>query len=189
MAASRNFLSSFHEAPPRKGASGTPPEQIFVGDLETNAPFGRSAATGKAPAISKYVSKRPLFLEMNLERSTGAEQCGSLIRQLPAPWNTARKETPVPQPSPRQRQKLAFCSTKSNFEWSKFAPRHSPAKPPGNFDRVVTLIRCVIQSSQNFYRGFGISSAFIREGDTTSHGGRVLACTSTNVVFGKTLAL
>lgn len=90
---------------------------------------------------------------------------------------------------PRQRQKLAFCSTKSNFEWSKFAPRHSPAKPPGNFDRVVTLIRCVLQSSQNFYRGFGISSAFIREGDTTSHGGRVLACTSTNVVFGKTLAL
>ncbi|WP_205169222.1 PAAR domain-containing protein [Burkholderia sp. LMG 13014] len=31
--------------------------------------------------------------------------------------------------------------------------------------------------------------AFIREGDTTSHGGRVLACTSTNIVFGKPLAL
>ncbi|MDZ4040911.1 PAAR domain-containing protein [Burkholderia gladioli] len=34
-----------------------------------------------------------------------------------------------------------------------------------------------------------MSSAFIREGDTTSHGGRVLACTSTNIVFGKPLAL
>ncbi|OXI88547.1 hypothetical protein CFB50_08590 [Burkholderia sp. AU33423] len=34
-----------------------------------------------------------------------------------------------------------------------------------------------------------MSSAFIREGDTTDHGGRVLACTSTNVVFGKPLAL
>lgn len=30
-----------------------------------------------------------------------------------------------------------------------------------------------------------MSSAFIREGDTTSHGGRVLACMSTNIVFGK----
>lgn len=27
--------------------------------------------------------------------------------------------------------------------------------------------------------------AFIREGDTTDHGGRVLAGTSTNIVFGK----
>ncbi|MDN7492547.1 PAAR domain-containing protein [Burkholderia sp. AU45274] len=34
-----------------------------------------------------------------------------------------------------------------------------------------------------------MSSAFIREGDTTDHGGRVLACTSTNIVFGKPLAL
>ncbi|WP_070108374.1 PAAR domain-containing protein [Burkholderia plantarii] len=34
-----------------------------------------------------------------------------------------------------------------------------------------------------------MGSAFIREGDTTSHGGRVLTCTSTNVVFGKPLAL
>lgn len=34
-----------------------------------------------------------------------------------------------------------------------------------------------------------MGSAFIREGDTTSHGGRVLACTSTNIVFGKPLAL
>ncbi|MGV4733222.1 PAAR domain-containing protein [Burkholderia pseudomallei] len=34
-----------------------------------------------------------------------------------------------------------------------------------------------------------MSSAFIREGDTTDHGGRVLACTSTNMVFGKPLAL
>ncbi|WP_175834990.1 PAAR domain-containing protein [Burkholderia anthina] len=31
--------------------------------------------------------------------------------------------------------------------------------------------------------------AFIREGDTTSHGGRVLACTSTNMIFGKPAAL
>lgn len=31
--------------------------------------------------------------------------------------------------------------------------------------------------------------AFIREGDTTSHGGKVLACTSTNTVDGKPLAL
>lgn len=31
--------------------------------------------------------------------------------------------------------------------------------------------------------------AFIREGDTTSHGGRVLACTATNIVHGKPLAL
>jgi uncharacterized Zn-binding protein involved in type VI secretion len=31
--------------------------------------------------------------------------------------------------------------------------------------------------------------AFIREGDTTSHGGRVLACTVTNMVNGKPLAL
>ncbi len=31
--------------------------------------------------------------------------------------------------------------------------------------------------------------AFIREGDTTSHGGRVLACTSNNVMFGKPMAL
>jgi uncharacterized Zn-binding protein involved in type VI secretion len=31
--------------------------------------------------------------------------------------------------------------------------------------------------------------AFIREGDTTSHGGRVLTCTSTNVMFGKPVAL
>ncbi|MBN3846981.1 MULTISPECIES: PAAR domain-containing protein [Burkholderiaceae] len=31
--------------------------------------------------------------------------------------------------------------------------------------------------------------AFIREGDTTSHGGKVLACTSTNIVHGKPLAL
>lgn len=30
---------------------------------------------------------------------------------------------------------------------------------------------------------------FIREGDSTSHDGRVLACTSTNVVHGKPLAL
>ncbi|KVV39639.1 hypothetical protein WK81_22645 [Burkholderia ubonensis] len=34
-----------------------------------------------------------------------------------------------------------------------------------------------------------MGSSFIREGDTTSHGGRVIACTSTNVVFGKPLAL
>ncbi|AXF20571.1 hypothetical protein CUJ89_08795 [Burkholderia pyrrocinia] len=34
-----------------------------------------------------------------------------------------------------------------------------------------------------------MGSAFIREGDTTDHGGRVLACTSTNIVFGKPLAL
>ncbi|KVH77563.1 hypothetical protein WJ41_05005 [Burkholderia ubonensis] len=34
-----------------------------------------------------------------------------------------------------------------------------------------------------------MSSAFIREGDVTDHGGRVLACTSTNMVFGKPLAL
>ncbi|KVN14105.1 hypothetical protein WT09_16745 [Burkholderia stagnalis] len=34
-----------------------------------------------------------------------------------------------------------------------------------------------------------MSSSFVREGDTTSHGGRVLACTSTNIVFGKPLAL
>ena len=34
-----------------------------------------------------------------------------------------------------------------------------------------------------------MSSAFIREGDTASPGGRVLACTSTNIVFGKPLAL
>ncbi|HIC7214006.1 PAAR domain-containing protein [Burkholderia stabilis] len=34
-----------------------------------------------------------------------------------------------------------------------------------------------------------MSSAFIREGDATDHGGRVIACTSTNVVFGKPLAL
>ncbi|OXJ06752.1 PAAR domain-containing protein [Burkholderia sp. HI2500] len=31
--------------------------------------------------------------------------------------------------------------------------------------------------------------AFIREGDTTSHGGRVLACDPTNAVDGKALAL
>lgn len=31
--------------------------------------------------------------------------------------------------------------------------------------------------------------AFIREGDTTSHGGRVLACDPTNTVDGKALAL
>ncbi|WP_321959287.1 PAAR domain-containing protein [Burkholderia cenocepacia] len=31
--------------------------------------------------------------------------------------------------------------------------------------------------------------AFIREGDTTSHGGRVLVCTSTNMMFGKPVAL
>lgn len=34
-----------------------------------------------------------------------------------------------------------------------------------------------------------MSSAFIREDDTTDHGGRVLASTSTNVDFGKPLAL
>jgi uncharacterized Zn-binding protein involved in type VI secretion len=34
-----------------------------------------------------------------------------------------------------------------------------------------------------------MTSAFIREGDTTSHGGRVLACTSTNSMFGKPVAL
>ncbi|KVT42442.1 hypothetical protein WK52_21415 [Burkholderia multivorans] len=36
-----------------------------------------------------------------------------------------------------------------------------------------------------------MSSALIREGDTTSHGGQVLACTftSTNIVFSKPLAL
>ncbi len=34
-----------------------------------------------------------------------------------------------------------------------------------------------------------MASAFIREGDATSHGGRVLACTSTNTVFGKAIAL
>lgn len=33
-----------------------------------------------------------------------------------------------------------------------------------------------------------MSSAFIREGDTTDHG-RCIACTSTNIVFGKPLAL
>lgn len=31
--------------------------------------------------------------------------------------------------------------------------------------------------------------AFIREGDSTSHGGRVLACTATNLVDGRPLAL
>jgi uncharacterized Zn-binding protein involved in type VI secretion len=31
--------------------------------------------------------------------------------------------------------------------------------------------------------------SFIREGDTTSHGGKVLACTATNMVHGKALAL
>jgi uncharacterized Zn-binding protein involved in type VI secretion len=31
--------------------------------------------------------------------------------------------------------------------------------------------------------------SFIREGDSTSHGGRVPACTSTNIVHGKPLAL
>ncbi len=31
--------------------------------------------------------------------------------------------------------------------------------------------------------------AFIREGDTTSHAGRVLACISTKVMFGKPVAL
>ncbi|WP_186197568.1 PAAR domain-containing protein [Burkholderia gladioli] len=31
--------------------------------------------------------------------------------------------------------------------------------------------------------------SFIREGDTTSHGGTVLSCTSTNIVHGKPLAL
>jgi uncharacterized Zn-binding protein involved in type VI secretion len=31
--------------------------------------------------------------------------------------------------------------------------------------------------------------SFIREGDTTSHGGRVLSCTSTNTVQGKAVAL
>ncbi|RAQ84741.1 hypothetical protein A4G86_20805 [Burkholderia pseudomallei] len=34
-----------------------------------------------------------------------------------------------------------------------------------------------------------MSFAFIREGDTTSHGGKVLACTVTNVVDGRPLAL
>ncbi|KVQ59266.1 PAAR domain-containing protein [Burkholderia territorii] len=34
-----------------------------------------------------------------------------------------------------------------------------------------------------------MNSAFIREGDATDHGGRVLSCTSTNVVFGKPVAL
>lgn len=33
-----------------------------------------------------------------------------------------------------------------------------------------------------------MSWAFIREGDTTDHGGRGLACTSNNVVVGKPLA-
>ncbi|NYH22095.1 PAAR domain-containing protein [Paraburkholderia bryophila] len=31
--------------------------------------------------------------------------------------------------------------------------------------------------------------AFIREGDTTSHGGRVLSCTPSNTMYGKPLAL
>ncbi|ALX11158.1 hypothetical protein P350_06150 [Burkholderia cepacia JBK9] len=34
-----------------------------------------------------------------------------------------------------------------------------------------------------------MGSSFIREGDTTSHGGRVLVCTSTNTAYGKPLAL
>ncbi|MEK6350724.1 MAG: PAAR domain-containing protein [Burkholderia sp.] len=34
-----------------------------------------------------------------------------------------------------------------------------------------------------------MSFSFIREGDTTSHGGTVLTCTSTNTVEGKPLAL
>lgn len=34
-----------------------------------------------------------------------------------------------------------------------------------------------------------MSFAFIREGDTSSHGGRVLACTATNIVDGRPLAL
>ncbi|AOK42576.1 PAAR domain-containing protein [Burkholderia vietnamiensis] len=34
-----------------------------------------------------------------------------------------------------------------------------------------------------------MTNAFIREGDTTSHGGRVLACASTNMMFGKAVAL
>lgn len=38
---------------------------------------------------------------------------------------------------------------------------------------------------QEVYMGF----AFIREGDTTSHGGKVLACTPTNKVDGRPLAL
>jgi uncharacterized Zn-binding protein involved in type VI secretion len=34
-----------------------------------------------------------------------------------------------------------------------------------------------------------MSFSFIREGDSTSHGGKVLACTATNTVHGKPLAL
>lgn len=40
-----------------------------------------------------------------------------------------------------------------------------------------------------FSLGFKMGFAFIREGDTTTHGGRVLAGTSTFIAYGKVIAL
>lgn len=40
-----------------------------------------------------------------------------------------------------------------------------------------------------FSLGFKMGFAFIREGDTTTHGGRVLAGTSTFIAYGKAIAL
>lgn len=40
-----------------------------------------------------------------------------------------------------------------------------------------------------FSLGFKVGFAFIREGDTTTHGGRVLAGTSTFIAYGKAIAL
>ncbi|EIP89256.1 gp29 [Burkholderia humptydooensis MSMB43] len=37
--------------------------------------------------------------------------------------------------------------------------------------------------------GFKMGFAFIHEGDTTTHGGRVIACMSTFIAYGKAIAL
>lgn len=85
----------------------------FLLEMETSAHFGRPAATGKALAIFKHVSKRPLFVEMNLEGSTGAEHCRSLVRQLP-PSGTLRAKK-LPRRSSRQ-QKLTFVYRKVTWD-------------------------------------------------------------------------
>ncbi|ALX41120.1 hypothetical protein AQ610_00895 [Burkholderia humptydooensis] len=40
-----------------------------------------------------------------------------------------------------------------------------------------------------FSLGFKMGFAFIHEGDTTTHGGRVIACMSTFIAYGKAIAL
>ncbi len=72
----------------------------------------------------------------------------------------------------------------ANFYRQALPDNRSPSKTTGE-----RFVQPVLHSAPIDLRGPSMGSSFIREGDTTSLGGRVLACTSTNTVFGKPFAL